>query len=233
MSLRLNPLPKKKRFLSKNTFSDNSFGQRQTPINTSLKSGKKCCTSSLDISNFSFLLTIVTLIGAASATFLIPIIHVRIFLLEVTPERLDAIRAGTLNRFEVGLMHESWPVFSYPKGADLIFELVTRVERRLGTASEADEIILRERRRLTVNWRDCFTYYPMVMALLIFSISTQAFFRLHPFWRNASPIAPLFCLSIFHTTIRSAVVTSRVSEWTHRTPVTRDQISTKVPNCQL
>ncbi|KAL5965147.1 hypothetical protein TSMEX_007137 [Taenia solium] len=201
MALRLNSSPRKKPFPSRSAVGDHPYGRRQTPAISSPKTRTKFSTSSLDISNLGLFLTIVTLIGAASATFLNPIMYVRTFLLNITPERLEAIRAGTLKEFGVSYNHESWPVFNYPKGSDLILDLVAKVERRIGETAEAEKIVFRERRRLSVHWRDCFTYYPMVMALLIFSISTQAFFRLHPFWRNASPIAPLFCLAIFHTTI--------------------------------
>ncbi|CDI96815.1 hypothetical transcript [Echinococcus multilocularis] len=201
MALRLNSSPSRKALLPKSDFVDHPFVQRQTPTNTPPKSGAACCNSSLDISNFGLFLTIITLIGAAYATFFISIIHIRTFVLEVTSERLEAVRAGALNKFEVGIVHNSWPVYSYPKSADLILDLVTKAEMRLAETPNTAAFILGGRRRLSVHWRDCFTYYPMVMALLIFSISTQAFFRLHPFWRNASPICPLFCLAIFHTTI--------------------------------
>ncbi|VDM34612.1 unnamed protein product [Hydatigera taeniaeformis] len=186
---------------SRGSFGSQSKELRRTSVSVSPKGDLKCCSSFHDISNFCLFLTIVALIGAASATFLIPIVHVRTFLLDVTPTKLKAIREGTLNTFEVKLMHESWPVFNYPHGADLISNLVKNVEGLIAETSEAREIVFRERRRLSVNWRDCFTYYPIVMGLLIFSISAQVFFRLHPFWRNASPITPLFCLAIFHTSI--------------------------------
>lgn len=144
MNLRLNTSPSKKPFRSRSAFGDHPSGQRHAPSNNSLKSDTKCWTSSLEISNFGLFLTIITLIGAASATFIIPIIFVRTILLDITPEIRDAIRAGTINDFGVRLTHKSWPVFNYPKGADLILELVAKVERRIGETSEADKILFQE-----------------------------------------------------------------------------------------
>ncbi|VDD79670.1 unnamed protein product [Mesocestoides corti] len=199
MGFQTKPTVLKNMHRRKTQFFDNTFNRKE-PVELLNKNWRNSVCS-WGPGSFPFVLTLMTLTGTLVASHMIPIMQVRSYLLDKTFQTISELNRTGVTDYAPMFMQENWPVYSYAEGVDQIMDLVEKSLQQIRNDSDAQKTVMSERRRLAVYWRDCSTYYPILITLLLVSLSMHLVLRCHPMWREASLLTPYFGLIVFHCAI--------------------------------